>query len=382
MSSNETENPFPPGSVATPNVGIDWYRATPWWRVIRPIVNLSWRASHVLLCCAGILATWSLFRLCESLFQPEQSTSSWFLTRPLLYSPVASGVDIGAPSYLDVWGMYLGPINSWLQSQTVRVTACSIAQVLAIAAVWTYIGGCLVRRSVVECATGVSAPWMETFQYVFRRWQSIAWSVTMPAAALLMIGIVPFLLGGVSRIPWLGWWLSALCLIPLMMAVLGIAWCAAITLLGFPLSVCTIVTEKKADAFDGISRSAAYVFQRPLIVLMFVAGATFVSRLAGEVFGALVWVGRTVVVTGYEWGASHETLAQQSFLLDGIPKLLVTGFGVSFFWSVAAAMYLVLRKDIDHTEFDVIDYDTAPQPEPAKSAPALLPASDASTDVG
>ncbi len=187
-------------------------------------------------------------------------------------------------------------------------------------------------------------PWMHTFQIVIKRLQSIAWSLAMPACALVFVMILPILVGIASRLPWIGVVIAFVLLVPIMIAVLAVAWVSAITLLGFPLSITAIVTERKADAFDGVSRSAAYVFQRPLVFILLITAFQFLSFAASEIFGSILWVGKSLMVTGFDIGASHAMVATQSLLLDGIPSLLLAGFSMSFFWSAAASIYLVLRK--------------------------------------
>jgi hypothetical protein len=52
----------------------------------------------------------------------------------------------------------------------------------------------------------------------------------------------------------------------------------------------------------------------------------------------------------------------------GIVPLLTTAFGFSFFWTASTAIYLVLRKDVDRAEFDLIDMEST---LPAKPLPKL-----------
>ncbi|MFO0925223.1 MAG: hypothetical protein U0905_22405 [Pirellulales bacterium] len=49
-------------------------------------------------------------------------------------------------------------------------------------------------------------------------------------------------------------------------------------------------------------------------------------------------------------------------------KLAITGFVFSFFWSAAAALYLTLRHEVDHTDMDEIDLF---EKQPAKSIPSI-----------
>jgi hypothetical protein len=42
---------------------------------------------------------------------------------------------------------------------------------------------------------------------------------------------------------------------------------------------------------------------------------------------------------------------------------LVTAFGFSFFWTASTAIYLVLRKDVDRAEFDLVDMGSSVVPK-------------------
>ena len=53
-------------------------------------------------------------------------------------------------------------------------------------------------------------------------------------------------------------------------------------------------------------------------------------------------------------------------VLRGIVPLLLMAYGFSFFWTASAATYLILRREVDHAEFDLIDMpatETKPLPE-------------------
>jgi hypothetical protein len=390
---NQLPNDFPANSVGTPSVAIDWYRAAPWWRAISPVLNISWRASHILLCCLGLLLSYVCSAALLWIFQPDLPSNAMHAAmqpRALSVSPIGLSEQSGAPTLLSVWAYFVAPVSIWLTQPTLRVSAMALAYLGCQIGIWGFIGGCLTRRTVVECGTQMTMPWMHTFQIIVKRLQSIAWSLAMPACALVFVMILPMVTGVVSRLPWIGVIIAFVLLVPTMLAVLAVAWVSAITLLGFPLSVCAIVTERKADAFDGVSRSAAYVFQRPLVFILLITAFQFLSFAASEIFGSILWVGKSFMVTGFDIGASHDMVATQSILLEGIPILLLGGFSMSFFWSAAASIYLVLRREVDRTEYDHIDpaltesVVTSPSNDSAAEigAVASLPSSDASTDVG
>jgi hypothetical protein len=365
-----TDSPAEPAD--NPKVTIDWYRSTPWWRLASQSVVISWRASHLIMCAAALLITQLWVSLSHYLFTPESSASTVWIAPGGGTNPIAPQWSSDMPdSVLSVWQHYLSPVLEWLQAPTLNGAADCLASMIGIIAIWSFVGGCLARRSVVELGTRMTAPWAETFRIVRRRWQSIAWSVAMPSGLILMIAVGPLMLGWVSNIPAIGLWIAGLLMIPTLFLSVGIGWCGAITVFGFPLSVCSIVTEKQADAYDGISRSAAYTFQRPLTLALCVVALQGLGLAGGCIVSLVLTTGYAVIEAGFNVG-SFSSLEQietiWSPILKGILPLLIAAFGFSFFWTAASATYLILRKDVDHAEFDVIDMDV---PEEPKALPEL-----------
>ncbi|MFM8399323.1 MAG: hypothetical protein ACKOAH_15980, partial [Pirellula sp.] len=63
-------------SVAVPKVTVDWYRSTPWWRLLSHSLSISWRASHLALCAIALLVTQALVGVSGLLFDPKTHSSS------------------------------------------------------------------------------------------------------------------------------------------------------------------------------------------------------------------------------------------------------------------------------------------------------------------
>jgi hypothetical protein len=383
--------------VAVPRVSVDWYRSTPWWRLVSQTVSISWRASHLLLCAVGLFVTWGLTTLSFAIFQPEQIDAPVRWMEPARNLPAlapfdrdlnevvqamsgSSGRGTGITwesrspdSFLQVWRRYLQYPFQALESLTLRRAAYLLFNTLAVIAVWSFIGGCLARRSIQEFGTRITAPWSDTVSLVRSRWISLAWSTAMPIALILMCCLIPLILGWLSNIPFLGPWVAGLLMIPLVLMSLGVGWCAAVTLFGFPLSVAAIVSEKNADAVDGVSRSAAYAFQKPATLILAVIVAEWLGHFAGGLVSVAVNTGFSILQAAFNLGSLRD-LTGQGTMLDGLfagfVPWIVTAFGFSFFWTASSAMYLILRREVDHTEFDMIDMDAPGLP---KALPPLPP---------
>jgi hypothetical protein len=57
-------------------------------------------------------------------------------------------------------------------------------------------------------------------------------------------------------------------------------------------------------------------------------------------------------------------------VVRGIIPLLISAFCFSYFWTVSSAIYLILRRDVDHTEFDSIDMNVAGEPKALPDLPS------------
>ncbi|MFN9605624.1 MAG: hypothetical protein ACK6A7_19630, partial [Planctomycetota bacterium] len=169
--------------VAVPRVSVDWYRSTPWWRLVSQTVSISWRASHLLLCAVGLFVTWGLTALSFAIFQPEQIDAPVRWLEPARNLPALAPFDrdlnevvqaMSGPSdqgtgitwesrspdsFLQVWRRYLQYPFQALESLTLRRAAYLLFNTLAVIAVWSFVGGCLARRSIQEFGTRITAPW-------------------------------------------------------------------------------------------------------------------------------------------------------------------------------------------------------------------------------
>jgi hypothetical protein len=145
------------------------------------------------------------------------------------------------------------------------------------------------------------------------------------------------------------------------------------TLFGWPLMWATISTEG-TDSFDALSRTYAYSFQRPLHYLFYAFVAGFIGWLGWllvENFAAgVIWMGywaagwgsggerlNSIMGTGDELTGIGSSGAMLIRFWAGCIKLLAVGYLFSYFWSAAAAIYLLLRRDVDATEMDEVYLD-------------------------
>jgi hypothetical protein len=203
-------------------------------------------------------------------------------------------------------------------------------------------------------------------------------------------------------------------LVGLQMAILLIG-----ALVGWPLMWATVAVEG-TDAFDALSRSYAYTYQRPWRLLWYVAFSVFLAAVSMFAVKAFAISAVRLGDWGISWGLVDEqrqeifgptpttdgaSLPAPLFQPDAAPPLpasnppvvesswgirttrsliefwqwlwksLAAGYQAAFVWVSGVGIYLLLRRDIDGAEMDEVYVDDLDE----HGIPALE--EDASTGV-
>jgi hypothetical protein len=278
-------------------------------------------------------------------------------------------------------------------------------------AVWGLFGGALTRRAAVQLGREENVGIKTALAYAVSKWRGYFASPLLPMIGVLICSAPMFLFGLVMRAD-LGVAAAGVIWPALLVGGLCIAMLLLVLVFGWPLMWPTISTEG-SDSFDALSRPWSYVYHRPLNYLFYAAVATVLGGLGWLfVYHFADWVAylpKWVV----SWGAGHERAttvfpeiypaqpnAAPSFgsqaigFWSGCVRLIALGFVYSYFWTASTAIYLLLRRDEDGTEFDDVHLDEqpahdlptlekdsagvplAPKKEPS-AAPQVAPASEA-----
>ncbi len=163
---------------------------------------------------------------------------------------------------------------------------------------------------------------------------------------------------------------------------------------GWPLMWPTISSEEHGDAFEAFSRSFSYVFQRPLQYLFYLAIAGFVGGLGWLLVSLASEAVIELTYYATSWGASAARVelvpyGEYTGLLgigvglirwfDGFVRMVAMAFNFSYFFCVLSAIYLVLRRDVDKTDFDEVFVE---EDQPSYSLPPLDPQDQGTSTVG
>lgn len=373
-----TQGEIPFEDRVVPRAEIDWDRSAWWWYPITQAVVPALKLTSLLLGVAAIgfmrLGLW----LGETIFKPDWSGLAQVSVNN---SPTDNFVSL------------------WYSGQTLLLDWPGIAFATFVA-LWTTIvcallGGVLARRSLVQLGQRTVAPWGESLRIVFGRASSYAWLTGMHLVAFLVLLLPIWLLGLIARAGNVGANIAGILLllayIPVVFAVGRV--CLSL-IVSFPLGVCAIAAEKKADAFEGFSRSNAYLFQRPVLTALCVLALLGVGWVGWYLIFWSLQLGWGMVRSTFFLGGGNMNEASNFYVLLGnsLQTYLLAGFQFGFFWAASAALYLVLRKSVDATNLDELDSIQSPiakqvpqipttPPAAAESAATVSPAdSNASSD--
>lgn len=268
-------------------------------------------------------------------------------------------------------------------------------------AVWSFVGLAIARVCLLRLTRNEQIGLDDAFEFAVSKWQTVFGAILIPLVAVAALCIPAFLLGLLMGFDFgllmagVAW--GAILLLALAMGVLLMG-----LMFGWPLMVSSVGCESQ-NAFDAMTRAYAYTFQRPLHYAFYIA----VSIL----FGGFCWVIVASLTNGVvelsfwatSWGANMmstdrvELIQGLAALPDGVEesqsmwagrnliglwnallKTIAAGFVYGLFWCMSAAVYLLLRKDVDETEMDEIflsdekrDYDLPPLKSDARGIPQV-----------
>jgi hypothetical protein len=373
---------------------IPYLRLFPWVRLFQG-VRVALDGKKMILAAIGLgisLAGWGLL---DVLFPDSSSITLRFMPEPLP-SPFASRGGLmgalaeAAPKVADPPLILMQPFRAMFSVDPApgEFWHGALAAVWG-AAVWGIIGGAIARIAVVQVAKGERIGLSEAVRFSARKAVPLIFAPLAPLIGVAFFAAFCALMGLGYRIhnqaviSVLGVFAFLPLFAGLMMAILLLGLAAS-----WPLMHATIVVESE-DTFDALSRSYAYVYQRPMrygayAVLAWALGT--VGLLVVSVFARSV---ESLAIWGLSFGAPDDLLIR--LFLGGraedtstaamihtawitLVHLLAYGWVFSYFWTCAVIIYLLLRHDVDGTDWCDIDQPStvaathAPQP----AAPATL----------
>ena len=356
---------------------IIWSEAFPWWILLKA-AGMAFAPTVLILATLATAGTWAGFSLLDSLGLPtgistnatvvdvEQTTISLPTPSHGVLPTLSSQVDRLPTPVRDLLLLLSKP---WNPLATSRQFVGSLFRCIWFLLVWSIFATAITRYVALRLVDEEQPSFRDALRFGTQKWPA-----TFNSAAFVFFGIVALaipgaLLGLVMRVDWglavVGVLWPLILLGAVVLAILGIGLAA-----GWPLMVAAVGVER-GDSFQAISTAFSYLYQRPihfafygfiscvLAVLGFFAAGLFADT---TVLFAL-WAGsfgmgheRTADVIGAmaKRGADPRWGIQALQFWTHSLRVLLSSFGWGFVWSIAPAIYLLLRQSVDATELDEI----------------------------
>jgi hypothetical protein len=247
------------------------------------------------------------------------------------------------------------PGSSWGQMLHALLSA------IWLLAVWGICGGAISRIAIVQIETMRTTKLIDAVRFALQSAGPLFLAPLCPLIGLAVCSATGAAFGLIYRLPAVGPALAGALLIVPLAAGLVMTLLLAGLVAGWPLMHAAIAGGAE-DALDALSRVFGYLNQRlgPLVALVGLAwiegmlGLPVVDLLTWGVIRLTHWsldltgpaavtavfFGSPAISSGAIAGATHR------FWL-GLVRLLAHAWVYSFFWTVAAYLYLWLRQDVD-----------------------------------
>lgn len=348
---------------ASPLFEVAWLRLFPWLRLVRA-PGAATDPKRLMIAALGLVAMnagwWALDRAFGAPTAPvARVLDAWSDSPRRLIEPVER---LSAPFL----GLFQTPVEPGSMLQAALAT-------LWVVVVWGLCGGAIARIAAVQQAKGERIGVVAAGIFVGKKASTLIGSPLIPLLGVAVIAAPMAGFGLLYRLPSAGpllagvlWFLPLIGGLVLTLILLGLA-------VGWPLMIASAAVEGE-DGFDALSRSYAYVYQRPwhyagyalLAALVGSIGLLFVNAFARAVIHLTIWAlslsgsGETATrfsLGGVEGAATASAI--HAFWL-GVVGLIARGWLDSFFWTTATTIYLLLRRDVDGTPLGTIAYEGRP----------------------
>lgn len=386
------------------------------WREVLPSLTL-WRAvwmaaspRTLLLTVLGMLATCLGWQALAALFAGSDDpqvvrqvqalrVSPWQWELPPV-CPAVNSVVQGTPGNLPGEGFQaasrfaVAPLGGTL-FPTVREWSSGSWALLIVSGlwalvVWAWVGGAITRITAVKYASE-HYRFRAATRHASRKWVSYFSAPLLPLLFALVPGVFILVLGLLSRID-LGFAVAAVVWPLAILAGLGIAVLVAGLALGWPLLWGNLSIEENSDAFDAVGRLYSYLGSRPIHYLVYLAIAlllgafgwfvvawlinlayVFSAAIAGLLAGAdraVDWSAfGSLLATPERLGVEPDTAGGSILRFwASFGRLLVTAYGVCYFWTAYTIIYFLLRQEVDRIPIDDVYRD---EPEDPSALPRL-----------
>ena len=376
---------------------IQWSDALPWWLLFRA-AGVAFSPTVILLAALGAVATWAGWSLADRMHLAGVNESAAVISAAGAAHSAGDALVLPTSSVTPDGGRLLAPSRSVLPgllglidrlpavaadvlrlvsvpfrpSATLSQMAGALARIGWFVLVWSIFGTAITRHVALSLVGEDTPGLVGAIWYGSRKWLSAFNAVAFVLLGILALSVPGAVLGLVMRADW-GLALAG-AIWPLMLVGAVVLAILAVGLVaGWPLMVAAVGVER-GDSFQAISTAFSYLYQRPLHYAFYGLVALLVSLPALAAAGVFADATGTLALWAASFGMGHDRTAA---VLDGIGaagpaaaaapwgaraialwmqglEAILSSFGWGYFWAIATAGYLLLRRDVDGTECDEV----------------------------
>lgn len=379
-----------------------WTAICPWLILVRA-ARVSLMLRVILLALAGVLITqlgWSLVDRVvlddSGLFPPLER-----LTDPPDRLPPGTTLNFWSGANLTIesqtaggplaraWTWTIQPFRLLISAESWRAWFALLLDGAWTIAVWALFGGAIARIAALYLTHGETMGPVAALKFAVVRWPSTAGAPAFALFALYILALPLIFVGFLMRLDIFALLLGLFWFLPLVVG-LGIAVLAIGVAFGWPMMVSTVAVER-TDAFDGISRAYAYVYQRPLHALFYVLVAGLLGILAQAAVTLVVDMTLMAMQSNVSLGAGPLRAADLLNRIKPAPDdslgwlgdsgsraiqiwthgfaCLRSTFPMAYLWPAATGIYLLLRRQIDAADLGDVTFDEG---DPQRGLPTLV----------
>jgi hypothetical protein len=232
--------------------------------------------------------------------------------------------------------------------------------------VWAFFGAIIVRTAVMQFGRDERVGLVDAARFAARRYWTFVGTPLFQLALVALLVLLCLPAGWLLRFD-VGAFLVALVWIFVLLGGVLAAVVFVGLLLGWPLMWGASSAEEMGDVFEATQRSFSYAFGRPLHYAWY----ALVTLLVGSAAYVVVqWMAEVIVylsfwLVSWGWGAASLDAVSTAnpwravgwTMIEWLSQLVLTvasAFRYAYFWCAAGVTYLLLRRDSDKTEFDVV----------------------------
>lgn len=312
------------------------------WLLLLKTPAIALRGRVLLLAAAAVLLVWLGDQLLRIPVAPQPTAE------------VAGFASFAESTLYTLQAMILGFADPFMQLAGGEHVVANLIRCAIRLAVWGILGGAIVRIAALALTRNESPDIESSVRFAWRLRSGFLGGPLLLIAGLMVISLPLMVVRLAMEISWLSAAVAVVWPIVIVVAVIASLYAIAAAI-GWPLIWAAAATDG-SDAFDAVSRMFAYIYQKPLRLMGYVALVALMAVGCSGGASALATIATMAceIAAGTpdnEW--SQQTIAGWNSLALTLVGVYLTAFG----WTSSTGIYLLRRQDVDGVHTDEVFID-------------------------